>query len=197
MKRQLIIIGSALGIIIVSLGLFFFFAGQKEAPDFEKPPVVKKTVLVKKVNYELLNTEIVSYGRVETAQSLDLLSEVSGRMFEGSIRLKEGQRFKRGTLLFYVDDQEAALNLKSDKSNFLRDLANILPDLKIDFSDNFGAWQQYFNSLDIDKKFADLPATKSDKEKTFLATKGIYSSFYSIKSSEVRLNKHRYYAPFD
>jgi len=197
MKRKLIIIGSALGIIVLAFGLAGFFASQKEAPEIKRPPIVKKTVLTRPVEYDRLNTEIVTYGRVETAQSLDLLSEVSGRMFQGSVRLKEGQNFRKGTLLFYIDDQEAALNLKSQKSNFLRDLAGILPDLKVDFSDNFDAWQDYFNSLDIEKTFGELPKTKSNKEKTFLATQGIYSSYYSIKSAEVRLAKHRYYAPFD
>ena len=72
-----------------------------------------------------------------------------------------------------------------------------MPDLKIDFTDNFPAWEEYFSSLDIDKKFDEIPEVKSDKEKTFLATKGIYSSYYTIKSTEVRLTKYRYYAPFD
>ena len=42
-----------------------------------------------------------------------------------------------------------------------------------------------------------LPDSKNEKEKTFFATKGIYSTFYTIKSAEERLKKHRYYAPFD
>ena len=78
----------------------------------------------------------------------------------------------------------------------MRDLAGILPDMKIDFPDSFEGWSKYFNALDIDKRFVEMPKPKSDKEKTFLATKGIYSSFYSIKSAEARLQKHRYYAPF-
>ena len=88
-------------------------------------------------------------------------------------------------------------NLKSQKSNFLRDIAAILPDFKVDFRDNFDAWSKYFSSIDIEKDLPELPKTKSEKEKTFLATKGIYSTFYSIKSAEARLKKHRYYAPFD
>ncbi len=173
-----------------------FFAGQKEDPKDKRPQAVKKTVQTKKVNYQSLQTDVVSYGRVETAQTLDLLSEVSGRMYQGNVRLKEGQSFRKGDLLFYIDDKEPSLNLKSQKSNFLRDLAGILPDLKIDFSDNFDAWNGYFSSLDIEKKFAELPEVVSEKEKIFLATKGIYSSYYSIKSAEARLDKHRYYAPF-
>ncbi len=197
MKRKLIIVGSTLGIIILSVALAGMFAGMKEEPETKKPPVSVKTVETIKVAYEDIKTSVVTYGRVETAQSLDLLSEVSGRMFQGNTRLKEGQSFKKGTLLFYVDEEEAELNLKSQKSNFLRDLANILPDLKVDFSDNYDAWQSYFSQLDLDKRFPELPKSKSDKEKTFLATKGIFSSFYSIQSAEVQLGKYKYYAPFD
>lgn len=197
MKRKLIIVASTLSIIVLSLALAGFFSGMKEDFEAKAPPIVKKTVETRKVIYENLKTEVITYGRVQSAQSLDLLSEVSGRMYEGSIRLKEGQRFKKGTLLFLIDEEEASLNLKSQKSDFLRDLAGILPDIMVDFEENSEAWKQYFNSLDIDQKFEDLPKAVSNKEKTFLATKGIFSSFYTIKSAEVRLAKHRYYAPFN
>ena len=196
MKRKLIVLGSTIGILVLAVVLAGSFASQKEAPENKKPTITKKTVETQKVNYENLKTKVVTYGRVETAQSLDLLSEVPGRMFEGNVRLKVGERFSKGTLLFYIDDEEASLNLKSQKSNFLRDVAAILPDLKIDFNDNFDSWQHYFNSLDIEKTFTSLPKSTLEKEKTFLATKGIYSAYYSIKSAEVRLAKHRYYAPF-
>ena len=174
-----------------------FFAGQKDEPKNQIPLVQKKTVETKKVNYQTIKTDVVTYGRVQTAQTLDLLSEVSGRMFQGNVRLKEGQHFKKGDLLFYIDDIEPALNLKSSKSNFLRDLAGILPDLKVDFSESFEVWNAYFSLLDVDKKFPALPEVKSEKEKVFLATKGIYSAYYTIKSTEARLAKHRYYAPFN
>ncbi|WP_421878168.1 efflux RND transporter periplasmic adaptor subunit [Marinoscillum sp.] len=196
-KRQWIILGSTAGILVLAIALAKFFASQKEAPEIKKPPVAKKYVQTKPVAYEDIQTYVTAFGRVETAQSLDLLSEVSGRMHQGNIRLKAGENFKKGTLLFYVDDTEASLNLKSQKSNFLRDIAAILPDLKIDYSDNFNAWEKYFGSLDIEKNLPELPEAKSDKEKTFLATKGVFSTYYTIKSAEERLRKHRYYAPFD
>ena len=197
MKRKLIIIGSALGILFLAFFLAGMFASQKKPP-FQRPEVDNtKTVETKKVTYQTIQTDVVSFGRVETAQSLDLLSEVSGRMFQGNIRLKEGQRFKKGDLIFYIDDTEPALDLKSQKSNFLRDLAGILPDMKVDFSNSYDTWNSFFNSLSVDKKFQPLPEVKSEKEKIFLATKGIYSTNYTIKSAEARLAKHRYYAPFN
>lgn len=196
-KRQFVIVGVALAVLIGSILLSVFFSSLKEEPEFRKPPVPKKYVKTDPVIYSDIKTSVIAYGRVQAAQNVDLLSEVSGRMYAGSVSLKQGQSFKKGTLLFYVDDEEASLNLKAQKSNFLRDIAAILPDLKVDFNDNFSAWNNYFNAIDIDKDLPNLPESKSDKEKTFLATRGIYSTFYSIKSAEVRLQKHRYYAPFD
>lgn len=196
-SRQLIIV---LTIIVILGGSFtgaLVLSEQKEAPDKKKIAKAVRYVKTEPVKYSDIATSVVAFGRVETAQSLDLLSEVGGRMYEGNIRLKAGQNFRKGTLLFYIDDEEAELNLKSQKSNFLRDLAAILPDLKIDFDESFDSWQSYFSNVNIDKDLPELPKNKNEKEKTFLATKGIYSSYYSIKSAESRLKKHRYYAPFD
>jgi membrane fusion protein (multidrug efflux system) len=197
MKKQIITVAIGIAIVFVAFGAMGYLSGQREEPEMKAPPQIKKYVETKPVSYSDIDTEVISYGRVRTAESIELISEVSGRMQQGSVRLKAGQKFKKGTLLYTVDDDEAALTLKATKSTFLKDLAAILPDLKIDFNDNFKAWESYFNKLDIDKTFPALPETKSDKEKTFIATQGIYSSYYSIKSSEERLKKHRYYAPFD
>ena len=186
-----------MGILFISIALSMLFSSQKEAPKIRKPVVKIKYVKTKGVEYKPVKTYVVAYGRVETAQLLDLLSEVSGRMFEGEIPLEEGEFFTKGTLLFYVDDRESALNLKAQKSNFLKDLASILPDLQLDYRNNYSVWENYFNSLNIDKKFPKLPLTVSLKEKIFLSTKGIYSSFYTIKSAEIKVQKHKYYAPFD
>ncbi len=196
-KRQLIIIGVTLVVLAGSIGLNQFFASQKEPPK-ERPVVeVKNYVKTRPVEYKDIETNVFAYGRVQSAQSLDLLSEVSGRMYEGNVRLKEGVSFKKGTLLFYIDDTEAKLNLSSQKSNFLRDLAAILPDLKIDYSDNYDKWREYFSKIDIEDNLPKLPEVKSEKEKTFIATQGLFSSYYTIKSAEERLSKYRYYAPWD
>ena len=195
-KRQVAIIALSLTILLAALLLSGYFVSLKEKPKERIKPDVKKYVLTQPVVYEDVKTNVVAYGRVETSQSLDLLSEVAGRMYQGNIRLKEGINFKKGTLIFYIDDEESVLNLNAQKSNFLRDIANILPDLKIDYPDNYQVWDQYFSSIDIEDDIPMLPNPRSEKEKTFLATKAIYSNYYSIKSAELRLKKHKYYAPF-
>lgn len=196
-KRQFIILGVSFAIIVGSFFLSYVFSGMKEVPEKITPPQPKRYVKTATVSYEDVDTDIVAFGRVETAQTLDLLSEVGGRMFQGRVRMKEGVNFRKGDLLFQIDDTEAELSLKAEKSTFLKDLAAILSDLKVDYQDNYDNWYQYFSTIDINKDLPTLPDLKSDKEKTFLATKGIFSSFYNIKRSEVRLKKYKYYAPFD
>ncbi|MFY0687393.1 MAG: HlyD family efflux transporter periplasmic adaptor subunit [Cyclobacteriaceae bacterium] len=196
-KRQFIILGSAIAIIALSVLGAKFAASFKEEPVAKKPPEAKKYVKTVPVAYQDVETVVRAFGRVETAQSLDLLSEVAGRMYQGKVRLKEGSNFKKGTLLFRIDDTEAELNLKSQKSNFLRDLAAILPDMKLDFDENFETWNGYFKNIKLDKDLPILPEVTDDKARTFLATKGIFSNYYNIKSAEVRLKKYNYYAPFD
>ncbi|UII30998.1 HlyD family efflux transporter periplasmic adaptor subunit [Fulvivirga ulvae] len=195
--RQIVIIAIGLFILIGSFFLSGMLGGMKEPPKVEPPVEVKKYVRTEPVSYKPIQTEIVAFGRVRTAESLDMIAEVSGRMSAGAVPLKEGQRFKKGTLLYKIDDTETRLNLQSQKSTFLKDLAAILPDLKIDFSDNYSAWENYFGSINLNESLPELPDYKSNKEKTFLATRNIFSSYYSIKSAEANLRKHRFYAPFN
>ncbi len=158
------------------------------------PPKFVKTI---PVTYSEVDTRITTFGRVESSHPIDLIAEVSGRILAGQVRLKAGQDFRKGTLLFRIEDSEARLDLKSQKSNFLKDLATILPDLKIDFPDAYPKWNTYFENIDIDRNLPELPNYKTDKEKTFLATKSIFSNYFSIKRAETSLRKHLVYAPFN
>lgn len=196
-KRQYIIVGIGLLVLILMFGAGGFFAGMKEKPPkiFTKtPPKVVETL---PVTYSKIDTRITTFGRVESSQPIDLIAEVSGIILQGKVALKEGQNFRKGSLLFRIEDSEAQYDLKSQKSNFLRDLATILPDLKIDFPDSYPQWNSYFERIDLDKSLPEMPDYKTDKEKTFLATKNIFSTYFSIKRSETNLRKHLVYAPFD
>ncbi len=194
-KRQTIIV--AIGVLVVMVLLGGMFAGMKKQPpkvSFKTPPKFVKTT---PVAYSDVQAQIVTYGRVESSHPIDLIAEVAGRILPGRVALKEGQDFQKGTLLFRIEDSEAQLDLKSQKSNFLRDLATILPDLKIDFPDTYDQWNRYFESIDIDRTLPELPQYRSDQEKTFLATKNIFSNYFSIKRAETNLSKHLIYAPFN
>ncbi|MBX2841859.1 MAG: efflux RND transporter periplasmic adaptor subunit, partial [Flammeovirgaceae bacterium] len=104
--------------------------------------------------------------------------------------------FAQGALLFRIDDTEAKLTLQSQKSEFLKDLASVLPDFKVDFPKNYDKWLKYFESVNLDESLPELPAFETNKEKTYLATKNIFTKYYAIKSAEFNLSKYNVHAPF-
>ena len=196
MQRKILVILGVFAILCAGVLITDLLSDQKEEVKKKTPPPVKRYVKTTTVAYQNIPTELVAYGRVSSSLPLDLITEVSGRMQQGAIPLKAGQRFSKGALLFKIDDTEARLRLQASKSAFLKDLAAVLPDFKIDFPESFEQWQAYFNNLDVEKPLPELPKHKNNKEKTYLATKNIFNVYYTIKSTEANLKKHRVYAPF-
>ena len=196
-KQKLIVLGVFVLILLGGYLLMRQFASMKTLPP-ERPKVVSSNfVKVNQVAYRELDTEVVAYGRITSAQPLSLIAEVGGRLFRGSVLLKPGINFRKGQLLYRINDAEVRLNLQSRKSEFLNLIASALPDFKIDFTDDYPAWQTYFERLEIDKPLPELPEASSSKVKTFLATRNILRDYYSIKSAEENLLKYYAYAPYD
>ncbi|XOV94534.1 MAG: hypothetical protein ACFHWX_07475 [Bacteroidota bacterium] len=180
-KKSLIISGFVVIIVGGAIAFMAFLSSLKEPPKVRKPPEYKKYVRTAPVHYEDILTHVIAFGRVETAQSLDLLSEVSGRMYDGKVRLKEGQSFKQGDLLFYIDPTEASLILKSQKSNFLRDIAAILPDLKIDYPGSYDIWNTYFTKIQIDKDLHHCLRMQLKRKRHFWLQKEFIQLFTRLK----------------
>jgi hypothetical protein len=195
--RQIFIVIGVIGIIGGAFGLNRFLASQKKDPQ-KKPTITQKRfVRTEKVSYSDVPTEIVAYGRVTSAQPLDLITEVAGRIKQGEVTLKAGQKFQKGALIFSTDETEAKLTLQASKSAFMKQVASILPDFKIDYSTSYDKWNQYFQQIEVDKPLPELPQPASAKEKTYLAMKDIFTQYYNIKSTEERLSKYKFFAPFN
>jgi multidrug efflux pump subunit AcrA (membrane-fusion protein) len=196
-KRKLLVFG--LFVVLIAAGFIAMrqFAGMKELPPERPKRASTNFVRVNEVAYEEIDTEVVEYGRITSSQPLDLIAEVGGRLFAGQVQLKPGVNFRKGQLMYRINDAEARLNLQARKSQFLNLIASSLPDLKIDFTDDYPAWQAYFESIEINESLKPLPEVTSSKVKTFLATQNILSEYYSIKSGEENLRKYYQYAPYD
>lgn len=196
LKKTLINIVVVVFIGAGTFATFSFFKSKKKEPMKRKSKITRKYVKTQVVQYKEALTEIIAFGRVASSEPLDVVAEVQGKITEVSVPLKEGQKFSKGAVLFEIDDTEARLNLQAQKSSFLKDIATILPDFKIDFTENYPAWQAYFNAIDTEKSLPDLPAITSSKQKTYLAIKNILTNYYTIKSKEVNLKKYVVKAPF-
>ncbi len=197
MNRKLVIVASVVLIVALSFigmnGLKSLKKQPKKDVNRKKVPFVK----VEQVVYKSISTPIVEKGRLLSNLEVNLSSEVSGRIVEVGVPLKVGQRFKKGDLLLHIYDQDARMDLQAQKSKFLNKLAQSLPDIRIDYTDRFDAWMDFFNAIKLDENLPALPEINSGKEKVFLASRNILGDYYAIKSSELKLSKYRIYAPFN
>jgi len=197
MNRKLIVVLAILGILALSVFAMSFLKKMKPEEEKKESIATKRYVKTISVKYKDVKSQFKETGRVASKSTVDLSTEVRGRILQGQVMLKKGQSFRKGQLLIKVYNEEAKLALQSRKSRFLNSLANILPDLKTDFNDSYTTWIDFFEAIDIKKSIPQLPETKSNKEKIFLASRNIIADYYAIKSSEITLSKYYLYAPFN
>jgi multidrug efflux pump subunit AcrA (membrane-fusion protein) len=197
-RRKIIFIVVALVVLLGgSAALSMLFVSMKPQPEKKPEAKIIRSVKAKKVEYSDVISPLTRPGRVSSSKKVMLVAEASGKIEKGEINLKEGQAFRKGQLLGKIYKDEAELALKASKSNFLNTLSNVLPDLKVDYPDQFSVYYKFFNSIDLDKNLPDFPAIKDGKLKVFLAGQGVLSEYYAIKQDEKKLSRYSLYAPFN
>ncbi|MEQ9413221.1 MAG: efflux RND transporter periplasmic adaptor subunit, partial [Cyclobacteriaceae bacterium] len=157
MNRK-IVLGIVFIVIIGGTIVFSnFLISQKELPPQRPKTETKNYVKVVPVAYQPIPVSIEAFGRVGSSQQLNLVAEVGGKLLPGNISFKEGTNFRQGDVLAKINNSEQLLNLQSRKSNFLNLVASVLPDLKIDFPENYDQWDAYYNNIDLDNTLPVLP----------------------------------------
>ncbi|MFW5754001.1 MAG: efflux RND transporter periplasmic adaptor subunit [Marinilabiliaceae bacterium] len=197
MKRKIWIALAAFGIILIGALLMFLLFSLKEEPEKSKRPQAEIYVKAEQVDFENLQAVITSSGRLHAFNEVAVSSEVSGRLQEGEVTFRPGQRFQKGQVIARIVNPEFPMSVKARKSRFMQTLASVLPDIRVDFPDSYPKWQDFFERIDIEKPMPDLPGSESLKERIFLASHNIISDYYSILGDEERLQKHDIRAPFD
>ncbi|MBN1598170.1 MAG: efflux RND transporter periplasmic adaptor subunit [Bacteroidales bacterium] len=193
-------------IVIIVIGLITIIlagaaaVGLKSLKKRSEKPVPPK--IVRKVNsvyveYKNVYTQLEVSGRVISQQSVEVISEVQGEILQGDVPFKKGQKFNKNDVLIRIYNKNALYGLQARKSAFLNLLANILPDLRIDYPSVYPEWVKFFESVNLIKELPDLPTINTNQEKIFLASKNILSEYYAIKSDEIQLRKYSILAPYD
>jgi len=153
-------------------------------------------VKAEKVNFVELETNMNYRGRVTAFDNVSLAAEVQGKIMQGDVRFKAGEKFNKNEILINIYSKDVEASLKSGKSTFLQSLAQILPDLKVDYSIEYEKWAHFFNAIDPEKPLPKLPQINSDKEKVFLASNNVLAGYYTIQQQEINLKRYTIYAPF-
>ncbi|MCB0558778.1 MAG: HlyD family efflux transporter periplasmic adaptor subunit [Lewinellaceae bacterium] len=185
--------------LVILLGSFAasrFLSQQKEPPARKVAAAQVRQVDTMQVRNTHIPTTLEIQGSLTAFDKIDLFAEVSGALEESSRPFKVGSYFPKGSVLIRINAEEARLSLLSQKSNLLNAITQLMPDLKIDYPESFRHWQEYLRQFDLEEPIQAFPAPINEQEKYFIASRNLYSQYYSIKSTEERLSKYTLYAPF-
>jgi membrane fusion protein (multidrug efflux system) len=194
--RRIVIVAAFIFIVGLAYGLMRFLAAQKEDLRKQPPIEAKRYVRARTVKYDRVISPVRAPGRLTSQAEVEIIAEASGRIEQGDVALKKGARFDKGDRLFVVYPDEAELALKASKSQFLNTLANLLPDLRIDFPRYEQDYLQFFSSISLDKPLPPFPRINDEKLKIFLTSRNVLSQYYTIRKDELELSRHTVVAPF-
>ena len=158
------------------------------------PPI--REVAVFQAKNGKVSSEMEVQGSLSAYNKVDIFAEVTGMLENTSKPFKVGSYFKKGEILLDIEDDEARLNILSQKSNLVNAITMLMPDLKVDYPQSFQQWKTYLDNFNVETSIQPFPKPLNDQEKYFIATKNLASQYYTIKSAEKRLGKYTVYAPF-
>lgn len=172
---------------------------KNSKPQAKKSPKSARTLSVKAFPEVPNNFDLtIDYPAKVVSQDMVALGvEVGGKIERGNVSLKTGQEFRKGDLLFSINNDDITAKLISSKSKFVTLLSQVLPDIRIDFSDQFSKWELFFDKISLEKPMPEIPKTLNSKEKVYMASKGLISAYYDIISQELLATKHNISAPFN
>jgi membrane fusion protein, multidrug efflux system len=155
-----------------------------------------KTVLVTKVKNTTIKNQINSAGRVVSLNNITISSEVQGRL-AGNNTFKKGSEVMEGEVIFSVRDTDLRLLIKAKKSQFMSLISANIPDIRVDFGNEYIKWNDFFNTIDLEENLPDFPQMNTAKEKNYIISRSILAEYLSIRSDEEKLGKYTVLAPFD
>ncbi|MFT4898826.1 MAG: membrane fusion protein (multidrug efflux system) [Flavobacteriales bacterium] len=192
LSRKVVLVLLAIGATIVIVKIMGSF--QEEPLKVNVKPVYK-SVRVEQIVLGEHKAEVKFSGKLAAEEKIDLFTEVGGVLLTENF--KEGNRFSKGAAIAQLNAVEFANGLKAQKTQLLTQVAGLMGDLKIDFSDSANEWEQFLNAIKVDMPLPVLPNLEDEKLKRFVAGKGVLNSYYTLKSQEEKLSKFTINAPFN
>ncbi|MBR9859593.1 HlyD family efflux transporter periplasmic adaptor subunit [bacterium] len=190
---------STIAAIVLLIGGYLLknYLGSLKEPPRQKQDLAAQKVETITVQNQLLETDIYLTGRIQSSNKFDVYSEVTGRLLSGTKPFKEGVSFNRGQVLVQLDNTDARLALVAQRSSFLSNLSQVLPQIKLDYNSDFNKWQEFILNFDPEKSISPLPEVSNAQLKNLLVARNVYNLYYSIKSAEAQLSKYTIIAPFN
>lgn len=195
--RRIVIVAGLIFIVGMAYGLMRYLISIKEEARVMPTREARRLVRAAPVAYRTLNFVVSEPGRLLSVSRVSIVAEASGRIQQGAVPLKKGALFSKGDVLLVVYPDETALALRARKSQYQNALANLLPDLAIDFPGSEAVFRNFFVSIDISSPLPPFPEVTDEKLRIFLASRNVLSEYLNIQKDQLQLSRHTIRAPFD
>lgn len=196
MKRKIFFGFLSLIVLVSAIGFTTYLVESKPAPIKDSKTVNTMYVKATKANMSDIESDMIYRGRVTAYDNVSLSAEVTGMIMQGDVRFKAGESFIKGQTLIKIYDEDVIASLKSGKSSLLQTVSKILPDIKIDYPKQYEKWYSFFAKINPEKSLPDLPKIVTDKERVYLASNNVLTSYYSLQQQEIKLTRYTLRAPF-
>ena len=195
MKRSQIILFI---IFLVFTGGAYFVLSKNKKEDTEGTKEEKSTLYVptSTVKNSMKTISLISYGQISPHTELLVSFEVQGKLERGNVTMKPGVNFKKGQILYRINNTEAFYTLSSRKSSFANLILSAMPDIEMDFPSEKDKWLAFLEDLNPALILPAFPKVTSDKERLFLTSRNIYTEYYNLSGLEARMDKYLWIAPF-
>lgn len=195
MKRRQWAIVAGLAIIVMAILLMNVLknSGQDQ---LEKKPRVAQTVEAITVTNKTVPVYIQVDGPLRAKNKIQLFAEVNGILQRGDKPFEEGVRFEKGETLLELESSEAKSAYQAAKNQYITSLTQALPDIKLDYPEEFPQWQEYLNATASSGRIPAPPVPDNEKLRLFLTSRGVYSNYENLNSNRIRLAKYKITAPF-
>ena len=196
MRKSLVSIG--FGLLLLITGIFIsniIIDLNKSEPTYNNNSLT--SVYIELVKNDSNKIEIERNGKLQSSNRISIISEVQGiKKKNRNKSFKEGERFNKDETLIKINSDEFNSTVKQSRSELKNLIASVLPDIKIDYAENFNNWKNYFDNFSVEEPISKIPESASEKENLFLVGRGIESTYYKVKNLEERLSKYDIKAPF-
>jgi hypothetical protein len=142
-------------------------------------------------------TNYTANARIEAAQVVDVAFEVSGKLEQGAFLPEPGRTFKKGELLYQVNNRAAFAAMNRDKASLSVLLLGLMPEIDAQFPAEKNKWVRFMEELKPQFLLPELPRFQSSKERYLVTEKGILTAFYALQQAEANMADYFYLAPFD
>ncbi len=183
-----------LPIMVIVVSIFIFIAFTKNQKKIDKVEIKEKVLIVKTESFKSV-TDVIKIngnGTVRPEKSVNLIPQVAGVIVTTANNMEVGAKFRKGDLLFKIDDTEYKLRLETAKSQLASAEVKMITEEENMKIAKF-EWEQY--KKENPNEEAGLLTLREPQYKMALA--GVKSAEAAVGLSELTLKRTEIRAPFD